>query len=477
MMKISGVKNFNSGDLPQKSYYKFYSYKMKLICGILFTLFFIAQDVKAQKKPFLKADATKYTQTLKKLTDVMIEDVTGPCAAARYYTYANMVSYEIINQHLQPDNYFSLHTIVSDYPDLSGYKKQDPIDINFASLYGLLRIGEELLPSGYLLETPRNDLLKEAGKQFKLNKQLIDASIAYADTIVKHFARYAARDGYVKTSGYMRYTPFKEPGSWQPTPPGYMEAYEPHWGNLRPFLLEEVNNYKPEPPVPFSAVEGTDFFNLAKEVYDSTNVLTDEQKEIAGFWDCNPFFLIQKGHITFGTKKISPGGHWMGITGIASIQKQLSLAETVRWHTYVSITMADAFISCWKEKYVSNRIRPETFINVAIDRDWRPILQTPPFPEYTSGHSVVSSSVAIVLTKLAGENFSYTDTVEEEFGLPARSFNSFCEAAQEAAISRFYGGIHFKDAIYNGVAQGEKIGNFMAEKLDLNKSKSIPYLY
>jgi hypothetical protein len=322
----------------------------------------------------------------------MIEDVTGPCAAARYYTYANMVAYEIINQQIQPENYISLKAIISDYPDFSEYKPQNSIDINFASLYGILRIGEELLPSGYLLENPKNELIKEAGKKFKLNQKIIDASKAYADTIVKNIAKYAARDGYVKTSGYMRYTPFKEPGSWKPTPPGYMEAYEPHWGSLRPFLLDNIDNFKPIPPVPYNETTGTEFFSLAREVYDSTKNLTAEQKEIAGFWDCNPFFLIQKGHITFGTKKISPGGHWMGITGIAAVQKQLSLAETVRWHTYVSLTMADAFISCWKEKYLSNRIRPETFINEVIDRDWRPILQTPPFPEYTSGHSVVSST-------------------------------------------------------------------------------------
>ena len=439
-----------------------------LLFGLTILLISLAFETRAEKNPVFKADAVKYTQTIKKLTDVMIEDVTGPCAAARYYSYANMVSYEIINHQSQPENFLKLHQQVNGYPDLSGIEAQGPVDLNFASLYGVLRIGEELLPSGYLLQDPKKELIREAGKQHKLNQKVIEASMAYADSIVKHIAKYAARDGYVKTSGYMRYTPFKEPGSWQPTPPGYMEAYEPHWGGLRPFLLDDVDKFKPEPPVSFSEAAGSEFFNLAKEVYDSTNNLTAEQKEIAGFWDCNPFFLIQKGHITFGTKKISPGGHWMGITGIAAVQKQLSLAETVRWHTYVAITMADAFISCWKEKYNSNRIRPETFINAAIDRDWRPILQTPPFPEYTSGHSVVSSSVAVVLTKLAGENFAYTDTVEEEFGLPARSFNSFCQAAQEAAVSRFYGGIHFKDAIDNGMTQGESIGKYVAEKLNLN---------
>jgi hypothetical protein len=279
--------------------------------------------------------------------------------------------------------------------------------------------------------------------------------------------RYAAKDGYVKTSGYMRYTPFKEPGSWQPTPPGYMEAYEPHWATVRPFLMDSAAQFRPLPPVAYSEKENSDFYKLAKEVQEITTNLNTEQTHIANFWDCNPFFLNQKGHISFGTKKISPGGHWMGITGIACAQKGLSLAETIRWHALVGITMTDAFISCWSEKFRSNRIRPETFINEHIDRNWRPMLQTPPFPEYTSGHSVVSSAVSILLTKLAGENFGFTDISEVEFGVPARSFSSFKEAAQEAAISRLYGGIHYRDAIDNGVVQGEQIGKYVVQKLKL----------
>ncbi|MDQ4139982.1 MAG: vanadium-dependent haloperoxidase, partial [Bacteroidota bacterium] len=130
---------------------------------------------------------------------------------------------------------------------------------------------------------------------------------------------------------------------------------------------------------------------------------------------------------------------------------------------------SDAFISCWNEKYRSNRIRPETFINAHIDPNWRSLLQTPPFPEYTSGHSVVSAAVAWVLTALAGENFAYTDTVEVEFGLPARKFTSFQQAAQEAAISRLYGGIHYRDAVENGLKQGQQIGQFVLQKLKPEK--------
>jgi hypothetical protein len=125
----------------------------------------------------------------------------------------------------------------------------------------------------------------------------------------------------------------------------------------------------------------------------------------------------------------------------------------------------DSFICCWDEKYRSNRIRPETAIRKYIDPEWRPLLQTPPFPEYLSGHSVISASSAVILTSYFGKDFHYTDNVEEKYGLTPRSFYSFEEAAKEAAISRLYGGIHFKDAVENGLLQGQMIGNWVIKKI------------
>lgn len=419
------------------------------------------------QKPEFKADAAVYTRTMKKLTNVMVEDVTGPCAAARYYAYAGLAPYAILLQQAKPKKYSELYGRLKAFPDLSSVKPAKEIDLNFAALYALFRMGEELLPSGFTLEKPRNELINEAKLKYRISDETIRESRAYADSIVKRLVRYAAKDGYVKTSGYLRYTPGKKPGSWKPTPPAYTEAYEPHWRTLRPFLLESADQFKPLPEVPYSTEKDSKFFSLTKEVYDTVKVLTKEQMHIANFWDCNPFFLNQKGHISFGTKKISPGGHWIGITGLACQQKKLSFEETVRWHALVGITMADAFISCWDEKYRSNRIRPETVINEQIDPAWRSFLQTPPFPEYTSGHSVVSASVATLLTKLSGGGFAYTDTTEVEFGVPKRSFKSFKHAASEAAISRLYGGIHFRDAIENGMKQGENIGNYAISKLNV----------
>ena len=155
---------------------------------------------------------------------------------------------------------------------------------------------------------------------------------------------------------------------------------------------------------------------------------------------------------------------------MASISK-----ETIEAYALVSIALADAFISCWDEKYRSELIRPETIINEHIDKDWAPVLQTPPFPEYTSGHSVISAAAATALTKLFGEPFPFEDTTELEYGLPSRSFNSFFEASDEAAISRLYGGIHYMPACQNGVVQGKALGKFVISNINTRSSLLSQY--
>ena len=167
----------------------------------------------------------------------------------------------------------------------------------------------------------------------------------------------------------------------------------------------------------------------------------------------------------FASKKITPGAHWIGICQIASKKINSNFSKTVFAYTKTSIAISDAFISCWDEKYRSNLVRPETLINKFIDDTWTPLLQTPPFPEYTSGHSVVSAAAAEVLTDIFGDNFSFNDTTELPYGLPVRRFSSFKSAAKEAAISRVYGGIHYSSAVEEGFVQGMKIGKKVNTKL------------
>ncbi|MDB9783278.1 vanadium-dependent haloperoxidase, partial [Winogradskyella sp.] len=190
-----------------------------------------------------------------------------------------------------------------------------------------------------------------------------------------------------------------------------------------------------------------------------------EEIAIARFWDCNPFVSVNKGHFMFAEKKITPGAHWIGICKIACKQTAANFEKTVFAYTKTSIAIADAFISCWDEKYRSNLIRPETLINKYIDLEWAPILQTPPFPEYTSGHSVVSAASSEILTNIFGDNFAFNDTTELPYGLPMRHFKSFKLAAKEAAESRLYGGIHYRSAVDVGVEQGVGVGTLVNSKI------------
>ena len=262
-----------------------------------------------------------------------------------------------------------------------------------------------------------------------------------------------------------KYAVKNDEASWKPTPPAYMKAVEPNWGKLRTFLVDSAQQFMPPPPTQFSTDTNSRFYREAKAVQEAGLNLGPVQIEIANFWDCNPFKLNVNGHVMFATKKISPGGHWINITALACKNSNAGYMKSAAAYAVLSITLADAFISCWEEKFRSKVIRPETYINQHISQGWMPLLQTPPFPEYTSGHSVVSAAAAVVLAKFFGDQYAFDDSTELEFKIPVRHFTSFRQAAEEAAISRFYGGIHYMPSIVNGLAEGEKLGVHVAGRL------------
>ena len=403
-----------------------------------------------------------YVRALKHATDVMVTDVTSPVAASRYYGYINLAANETVAVFHKQQPHFAgivkgLNTITVDDNLI---KKGDP---QLAIILALYQSGTRLLPSGYLLQT-RIDSLKVVATKRKLSFEKINATVEVVDKVIEQLLKYVYADGFVRLSGLRRFTPVTGDEYWQPTAPGFMSAIEPYWNTLRPFILDSSSQFSSGPPHKYSSDTSSLFYKQLKEVYELGKNLSKDQSQVAMFWDCNPFALQQVGHLEFGIKKISPGGHWMGITGIACKKQKLSLQETAYAHAMVSIGMADAFISCWNNKYKYNRVRPETAIRKLMDRNWSPLLQTPPFPEYTSGHSVISTTASTILTHLFGDHFSFTDDTEIEFGLPSRKFNSFADASKEAAISRLYGGIHFRDAIENGVKEGEHIGKFVISR-------------
>ncbi len=393
------------------------------------------------------------------MTDLMVHDITNPPLATRFFSYACIAGYEVVSQN--DSSFKSLYGVLNKYPR---FQKPDTIanySYQLASVLAMIETAKKMQPSGKLLDQYKGRLL-DSCRQAGFDKEVIQASEKYAVAVSKQILAYAKADGYNKISNYARYTPLAQEGSWYPTPPAYMAAVEPYFKTVRPFTLDSCAQFKPAPPVPFSKDTASAFYKLMQQNY--RHVLTAEHRAIAAFWDCNPFAVQDDGHLQIGLKKISPGAHWLGITGIACKKAAKSFGEAMQIHTLVSVSLMDAFICCWDEKFRSNRIRPETAIRRYLDVEWEPLLQTPPFPEYLSGHSVISAAAATVLTRYFGDNFHYTDDIEVRYGLPARDFTSFLQAAEEAGLSRFYGGIHFMDAIDNGFEQGLKVGEWVLSK-------------
>jgi hypothetical protein len=411
--------------------------------------------------------AGRLRQEVFALTGVMYHDVVNPPAAARFYSYCMLTGYEILWQFNKQRPSFQKQ--FKGYPAIELRADSNAVNMLFAVLYGILESGKNILPSGYLLEEEQQKLVGEY--KSILNSAVLDSSISFAKQVSRSILQYSRQDGYFKLSTLKRYSLKGADSNWRPTPPEYMAAVEPNWLTMRTFFLDSAHQFAPVPATYYNSTKGSTFYQLANEVYETGKNLSAEQKFIANYWDCNPFAVQYSGHMSVGLKKISPGGHWMSITGIVSKQAQLDLAATMFLYTIVACSLHDAFIVCWEEKFRSNRLRPETAINRLIDEKWKPLLQTPPFPEYTSGHSVISTATAELLTRCLGDNFSFTDTTETYIGMPSRSFNSFRQAADEACISRLYGGIHFRDAIENGREQGKRIAAYIINKIGVGGLK------
>jgi len=407
-----------------------------------------------------------------KLTDVMVHDIFSPPVASRVYAYPSIAAYEIMALH--SDSYRSLQGQISGLSAIPEPKADSPVNYRLAALIAHMDIGRRLIFSEDKVTVFRDSLYNIWETR---NPREFEASRTYGLEVAEFITAWMNEDNYAQTRTMSKFTvDTDDPSRWQPTPPSYMEGIEPHWSKIRPFVIDSAAQFKPTPPPPFTMEEGSAFYKEVREVYDISNEITekgDESEEvaIAQFWDCNPYVSVTRGHLMFATKKISPGAHWMGITKIACRDTESDFEKTTYAYTKTAIAMADAFISCWDEKYRSNLIRPETLINEYIDDSWKPVLQTPPFPEYTSGHSVVSGAASIALTDIFGPSFAFDDDTELKYGLPVRSFPSFRAAADEAAISRMYGGIHYRKAVEVGVKQGRDLGNFVVNHLQMREDK------
>jgi len=414
-----------------------------------------------------KSENAEYLhRAIKQVTDVMVFDIYSPPVASRTYSYVCVAAYEtLVNED---SSYISLSGQLHGLNPVPKPDAGKEYSFTLAAVKAVLTVSKALVISEEKIDTFQAGLIKEF-KEDGVPEEVINNSLAYGQQVAAHIMAWSAGDNYKQSRSLPKYAVNEEPAFWKPTPPAYIKAIEPHWNKIRTFVIDSAQQFKPVPPPAFSTEKTSIFYKEALAVHDIGMKITNEQNEIANFWDCNPFKMNVRGHVMYATKKISPGGHWINITRLVCRKINASPVKSAEAYACLSVALADCFISCWDEKYRSNVIRPETYINQYIDANWMPLLQTPPFPEYTSGHSVVSSAASVVLTKLFGDNFNYTDSTEFEFGLPARTFTSFKHAAKEAAISRFYGGIHYMPAINNGFEEGNAIGIFITERIKTRK--------
>lgn len=441
---------------------------MHCLLGLLALLLFSCRDDRASEGPNdFTNDPLLFSRTVKDLNDIVLENNFPPMVAARNYAYATIAAYECVAAG--DSGLPSLAGQIRHMPTMPRPLPGQSVDFPLAALLSLVKVGNAVtFPEGSMMQL-HGRLLRAADSAGLSGKTVRDTRV-FSDSVAARILAWSRDDNYNATRGAERYSLSEVPGRWKPTPPMYATGLEPHWHTIRPFVLDSASQFMPPRPPAFDvANRNSVFYRALMEVKRTVDSLTDEQRHIADFWDDNPFKMNVTGHVMFATKKFSPAGHWMNITGIAAQTAGADFNTTVAAYAKTAIALFDAFISCWDEKYRSQYVRPETVINASVDPDWRPYIQTPPFPAYTSGHSTISAAAAEVMTEFFGDSLSFTDTSLLAFGIESRRIPSFRQAAQEASISRLYGGIHYRFDLEAGNAAGKGIGLLVVRRLRMRR--------
>jgi membrane-associated phospholipid phosphatase len=387
----------------------------------------------------LMLDLTRHTATY------------SPPVAARTFAYVGLTMHELVALNSK-----TLRSLEGQLNGFKGIKKPDSQKYNHAAvLYGAFSSSVDALygntgPTGQrVLLAVKNRLMAELAKS--VPQDVLERSVNYGRGAAQQILEFAKSDGgaTILNLGFpLTYPKASKPEQWVPTAALGMQQTPllPTWGANRPLVMKTGNDCPLPAPIAYSSEKDSAFYKEALEVYTTVKNITPEQKKIARFWSDDPMLTI------------TPPGHWVSIALNLALDKNLNLEQFAELQARVGLAVNDAFIGCWHTKYIYNLLRPSTYIRRHIDPTFETILLVPPFPEYPSGHSTQSGAAASVLTTFFGENYAFTDRTGSDNGLEPRSFKSFYEAANEAGISRLYGGIHFRAAIEQGLEQGRCIG-------------------
>jgi hypothetical protein len=401
------------------------------------------------------------------LVNTVMDDLFPPPIASRIYVYPQIAFYECIrHEDARMETLAGRLNGLNEVPALPANK---PVDHFIAACIAFSSVTQGLVGSEYKIE----DWRKGFTDSLMLHSDTVMASnsIRYGQQVADSIIAWSKKDNYLRSRGLMRNVIQHKPGAWQPTPVDYAPGLEPNWYTIRPMTLTSASQFSPKEKLIYSPSRSSLFFKNVQQVYSIVNGLDSAKKTTALYWDDNPNVSVLDGHLNYFIHKISPAGHWLMIAEQACMQNKESIVRSSYVCTLTTIALFDAFICCWDEKYKINLIRPITVINQFIDTKWKPFIQTPPFPEFTSGHAVISNAAATVLTQLLGDHFNFTDETEIPFGQKPRTFSSFYSAAYEVSMSRVYGGIHYPETARISIEQGKAIGSYVIKKLSPDKTR------
>lgn len=410
-------------------------------------------------------DTERLTRINRKLTHAIMEDLFSPPVASRIFLYPNIAAYEILCI-----KYSSLNSLCGQIQHLKPIPKptNPSINLSLSATFSFIYVAKKLIYSEFIMDS----LLKEE-EQLAINNGIpqhtLRASKQYALLVAEHIIDWMHHDNYVYTRTLQRYVLADSLSAWKPTAPDYANALEPNWPLMRSLVSEIPSYCKAIPNVAYSENQKSTYFENAMKLYQTSKQLDSAQIQTAFYWDDNPNTAVVNGHLTYYIHKIGPPGHWMMIATQCILKRNIIEADAAELLTMLSISMYEGFLSCWTEKFKSNAVRPETYIHKLIDPLWKPLIETPPFPEYTSGHSVVSAAAATMLTHYLPKPHAFADSTQGYLNLNPRYYTNFYEAANEASLSRFYGGIHYMPALVNGNKQGQDVSNFILTKLQTRK--------
>jgi hypothetical protein len=434
--------------------HKFATMKFRFLFSYLFILILLFSFGCRQAQPIQKRPGTALQHyCMAQLRDVIVHDIFNPPVASRIYAYSSLAYYEALRPAHPSANSFTEK--MHGFDKIQSNAVSAETDFRLSAAWAFLQVSRKLVFSKDSLA----DAEQEIKKEFEhLEKNIFQRSINWGETVAEMILQRASSDNYAKTRSMPRYSAFSEKGVWKQTPPDYADATEPHWRLIKPLRMDSASQCKPPVAPKYSLEKSSQYFKELNEVLQLSQQLTGEMDTIARYWDDNPFVTEHVGHLAYGNKKMTPPGHWMSIVEILCLKTKADEYTTAKAYALTASAMFDGFISCWDEKFRSITSRPITVIREEISPKWNSRLQTPPFPEYTSGHSVISAAAASVLTTIFGKGFAFHDNSEIPYLGLERSFPSIDSASNEAGISRLYGGIHFRSAIENGKLQGQNVG-------------------